>query len=676
MRAHEGGGFRADVEGLRAVAVVAVVLYHAGIATADGGFVGVDVFFVLSGFLITGRLWRELRATGRVSLREFYARRARRLLPAAVVVLVFTVAAATVVFSPLRAADVGRDAAAAAAYVANYRFAGVRTDYLASTAPSPLLHYWSLGVEEQFYVVWPLLLVAAFRLRRVAAVLGLVAVASFAGCVWLTDASQPWAFFSLPTRAWEPAIGGLVALAAPRLRGLRPWVAVALGWGGLAAICWAVVAYGPTTPFPGVAAALPVLGTAAVVVAGCAAPRGGVQTVLGVAPLRAVGRVSYSWYLWHFPLLVLWEGSLPPVVPAFGSLVPAALTLWLVENPVRFSPRLRHRFGLSLTGGAVLTAAATAGALVVVAALPAPRGSGVATAAPALSATPAPRADPATRAPSEAEQLAATVAEAVRAGVEVTAVPAALDPPIARARADRPKPYDAGCHAPYAATEPAACAFGTGETAVLYGDSHAAMWFPALEAAGLRVVPMTKSACPPAALDVWSPVFGREYRECAAYRDAVVARVAAERPAVVVIGSARHYEPVYRFTVYGPAWVNGLGETVRRLAAAGSRVVVLGPLPRPKGDVPDCLARHLDDARACTRPRAEAVDTAGLAAERAAVEAAGGTYVDVTPWVCVTVCPVVVGTMLVYRDDNHLTTVYPAWLAPLVTATLAAVTGR
>ena len=533
-----------------------------------------------------------------------------------------------------------------------------------------MLHYWSLAVEEQFYVVWPVLLLLAFRVRRVALVLAVVAVTSFAACVWLTDESQPWAFFSLPTRAWELAVGGLVALAVPRLRGLRRGAALALGWGGLLAICASVLLYGAATPFPGYAAALPVLGTAAVVAAGCAAPPRGVHAFLGVRPLRALGRVSYSWYLWHFPVLVLFGDAAPAVVLALASLVPAVLTLRLVENPVRFSVRLRDRPGRTLTGGAVLTAAATAGALLVVAALPDPRGTGSAVAAPVLSAPPAPSAPPVT------DTLEATVTEAVANGAATTAVPAGLTPSLAKARADKPKPYNAGCHAAYDVTRPKDCAFGEGKrTVALYGDSHAAMWFPAFDNEHWRVLPMTKSACPPADLAVFSPVFGRAYRECAAYRDAVVARVAAERPDVVVIGSARHYEPVYRFEVYGREWLEGLARTVRRMRETGAAVVVLGPAPRPKGDVPDCLAQHLADARACLNAPAKAVNAAGIAAERAAVEAAGGTYLDVTPWVCAAACPVVVGTMLVYRDDNHLATVYPAWLAPLVTARLDEVIG-
>jgi peptidoglycan/LPS O-acetylase OafA/YrhL len=214
------------------VAVLAVVVYHTGLSQVGGGFVGVDVFYVLSGFLITGLRWEELQTTGRLRLGAFYARRARRLLPAAVVVLVVTVAASAIWLSPLQARVVAQDAVAAAFYVANYRFAALRTDYLADVSPSPLQHYWSLGVEEQFYLLWPVLVLVVFMVGRrlgarssvgAGAVLVLAGAGSFVLSLRLMALSQPWAFFSLPTRAWELAAWGLVALAAPRLRRLPGW---------------------------------------------------------------------------------------------------------------------------------------------------------------------------------------------------------------------------------------------------------------------------------------------------------------------------------------------------------------------------------------------------------------------------------------------------------------------
>ena len=202
-------GFRPDLEGLRAVAVVLVLLFHAGVPGFDGGYVGVDVFYVLSGFLITGLLLREADRTGRIGLAAFYARRARRLLPAALLVLLVTLAVSVVVLPPLQIPDVAGDAAASALYVGNVRFAWQATDYLQSAkAASPLLHYWSLGVEEQFYLVWPVLILLVLwgrplAPRRVATLAATATLASFGLSVWLTGVKEPWAFFLLPSRAWE-----------------------------------------------------------------------------------------------------------------------------------------------------------------------------------------------------------------------------------------------------------------------------------------------------------------------------------------------------------------------------------------------------------------------------------------------------------------------------------------
>ncbi len=234
-------GFRPDIEGLRAVAVVAVVLFHAGVPGVGGGFIGVDVFFVISGFLITGMLWREVSSTGGVRMGRFYGARARRLLPASAVVGVVTAIGSAILLSPLEVRSVLKDGIACALYVGNYRFARQGIDYLASDRPpSPFQHYWSLGVEEQFYLVWPPLIIATAWLiartrRRASAdttssasttpylvVLALVAAASFTASVITTHTMAPVAFFSLPTRAWQLAAGGLIALTATHWHRLPP----------------------------------------------------------------------------------------------------------------------------------------------------------------------------------------------------------------------------------------------------------------------------------------------------------------------------------------------------------------------------------------------------------------------------------------------------------------------
>ncbi len=314
--------FRSDIEGLRAVAVIAVVLYHAGLPGVGGGFIGVDVFFVVSGFLITGLLWREASSTGTVGLARFYGARARRLLPAAVTVLVATCVASAVLLPPLQARSVIKDGIASALYVGNYRFAIQGTDYLAADAPpSPLQHYWSLGVEEQFYLLWPALIIGTAWLlarvtRRTSAaatrsvtpyflVLGVLAGVSFVVSLSWTESLPSWAFFSLPTRAWELAVGGLVALTAGAWRHLPGPSAAVVGWGGLALIVVTCTQVGEATRYPGTAALLPVLGTALVIGAGCATTDLGVGHFLSKPAMRSIGRLSYSWYLWHWPVLLL-----------------------------------------------------------------------------------------------------------------------------------------------------------------------------------------------------------------------------------------------------------------------------------------------------------------------------------------------------------------------------------
>ena len=284
-------GFRPDIEGLRAVAVVAVVLFHAGMPGVGGGFVGVDVFFVISGFLITGLLWREVSTTGTVGLRRFYGARARRLLPASATVGVVTMIASAVLLPPLQARSVIGDGIASALYVSNYWFIMQGVDYFGRhLPPSPFQHYWSLGVEEQFYLVWPALIIGtAWLIRRVRRRTKADAhLLDNARIWWSLRWSRPcrsrcrwwsltWclavAFFSLPTRAWQLAAGGLVALTADQWRRLSPRAAAITGWAGLALILLACTWLSATTLYPGTAALLPMLGAALVIGAGCAAPR-------------------------------------------------------------------------------------------------------------------------------------------------------------------------------------------------------------------------------------------------------------------------------------------------------------------------------------------------------------------------------------------------------------------
>jgi len=700
--------FRGDIEGLRAVAVLAVVLYHAGIPGTRGGYVGVDVFFVVSGFLITGLLWKELRERGRVSFSSFYARRARRLVPTSVLVVAVTLVASRWWLPPLEVAAAAKDGLASALYTANYRFALLDTGYLtAKASPSPFQHYWSLAVEEQFYLLWPVLLVALWRARRRArqasmgaTVIGLASAGamSFAASLWLTHRSPPWAFFSLPTRAWELAVGALIAVGVPVLRRLTAMPAALLGWVGLALVGWSVTTFGASTAFPGLAALAPVGGTAAVLVAGFSSHRWGPARVLSWRPLQVIGRLSYCWYLWHWPALVLGAAAAGRPLRTWerlslvaASAVLAAVTVVTVEAPVRFSRRLAVRPGRSLALAGGLSILAATGAVIVSRSVP-PLHGGAAVVAhvpaavspapvPSTSAstlkgsTPHPSLDP------TAPALAATmrpVAEAIQGSLRTAPVPVNLTPSLEHAHGDRARPFNDGCFNGFEDATVNACSYGAPEGSplvVLFGDSHATHWFPALEpvadARGWRLEVPTKATCPPIIVDVWSPYFGRVYRECNGWRRAVLDRIRAERPKLVILGMHRAYGSAYRLDQYSPVWIQGLTDTVRAVRSTGSRVVVLGPEPHQAGDVPTCLSEHLDNAAACARPVVDAVDRDGIVAERAAVVAAGGDYVDVTPWFCVsTGCPVMVGNLLVYRDQNHITTSYASWLAAALGAQL------
>lgn len=347
-------GLRPDIQGLRAFAVVAVILDHL-LGWPSGGFVGVDIFFVLSGFLITGLLLREQERTGRISFSGFYRRRVKRIMPAAVLVLILTVTASFLVFNDARAKGTLIDSVWALLFSANWHQAIVGTDYFAAGGPeSPVQHYWSLAVEEQFYIIWPWLMVALFmvtarvfkagdRPRLIAGVAMLVlTIASFAWSVFETSTSPTTAYFSTSSRAWELGIGAPLACAStllPRLpAALRPYLA----WIGLAGMVVSLFAINAETAFPGPSAALPVLSTALVIAAGT-----GTGAHRGLAPLTNrvsgyIGNISYSLYLWHFPVIVIGttlygDGPMQIVVMALVFTAGAIYAYHLVEDPIRKS---------------------------------------------------------------------------------------------------------------------------------------------------------------------------------------------------------------------------------------------------------------------------------------------------------------------------------------------------
>ena len=686
------------------MAVVIVVLYHAS-SPVTGGYVGVDVFFVISGFLITRQLADELVARRRVSFVGFYARRARRILPAATVVIVATVVVARVVLTPEAARRAFEDALAAVFYGANFRFAVEGANYLNSTlTPSPLLHFWSLSVEEQFYLMWPLLLVLssfvwlaprrkaerrdrsakhgggnsrrAPSLAAVCAVLGVVMVASFAVCLWLTKSSPSWAYYSIFSRAWELAAGSLAAFAQPLFGRLERRLAAVLSWLGLVAIAWAALDFNGRTAFPGTAAVVPVAGAAAVVLAGGAAPNGwGAARLLGTRLFQWLGAVSYSWYLWHWPVLVLAPyilghslSGLQTAAAVVISLAFAVLSYLVVEQPLRKAKPLLRRPRLALAGVVPLVSLAVGAIVASSLTLPVLEGTGAA-ARPALGPT--------------GELTLAQLENDLRAAAKPGPVPVNLTPTLSAAPEAQAQVVRNGCSLQRTGTESKPCVFGdptASVTVALFGDSHAAQWFPALELISdqqhWRLVDFTKSSCPPVQVTIAS------YPQCSTWRANAEAQIAALDPTLVVVSWARLDEPTaLRSPGTGSraeSWAEGAEQTFAFLRSHSQNVLFISDTPTMSEDVPDCLSGHLSNVAACSTPRGKALQLPTIRQEEITAATDESTRVlDPTPWFCTPAeCPAVVGNIVVYRDNAHMTPQYSRFLAPVLAKEVVPVIGK
>jgi peptidoglycan/LPS O-acetylase OafA/YrhL len=678
----EAWRFRPDIEGLRAIAILLVVSYHTGTVVARGGYVGVDVFFVISGFLITGQLYRELEKRGRVSLRAFYARRAIRLIPAAAVTVLATLGAAWHWLPPGTLRPMGWDALASGTYWMNVRLAVQGTDYLgAQRDVSPLQHFWSLGVEEQFYLVWPVLLVLASLIslsnwasvRSIRLMLVLVTIGSFVLCVAEAGNGSPWAYFGLPARAWELGAGALVALGVRRLVLLNAGFAAFLSWTGLVLIALSALLLSSRSS-PGWDLLPPVAGAALVIIGGCAGPAGGAIKLLGKGSLQGLGALSYGWYLWHWPILLVapyvlgHQLSLPvKIALAAGALIPAYVSLVAIENRLRLTTTVRDRPRRGLAIGAGVTAFTAAVALLtLIIPLPVVAGDAADAAEPAA---------PVLTDPAELHQMivAASVA---------TVLPAELTPSLAAAPTDYPR--DGDCLVP-AAEKSISYSIGMGcerrgfvagppaATVVLFGDSHAQHWYDALNVVAQqrkwRLVVFTKTNCDAALGEVARSATGKvPYTECDQWRDEALTRIAELRPGLVVMsGLSRGLNPLGQTGDADTNWAAAWSATVRRVESAGAEPVILQDNPFPRVNPLDCLAGHPQALRTCDLRTTEVVDRSRQRAIHRMALTNGALDIDTTPWFCTaTVCPPVIDGIPVYRDTNHLTATYSKLLGGLL----------
>jgi len=627
--------FRPDIEGLRGIAVLVVVAFHCGLPAFSGGFIGVDVFFVLSGYLITGLLVSEIQKTSRLNLLQFYARRARRLLPASALTLCVALLVASVVMAPPELMFAGRAARASAIYMSNVFFGTNAADYFAPNVESnPLLHTWSLAVEEQFYFFWPLLILISLQWLRsrkaLIVVLSLVTAISFAGCVWLTSNGGTFAFYQIPARAWEFGIGGLAVLSGRGNLKMHPRAYLALGWLGVITIFGSAYFILDGTNFPGWIALIPSLGTVTALLAGAEQPGQGVGILLNSPPLQFLGTLSYSWYLWHWPFLVLSIAIFPNVgvagrvVAVMIALAVAAAAYRLVENPIRFHPFLMGYPARSLYLAVGITACSLTAAF-----------------------------------------LCMNFARRLGAEPQLNTITAAVDDVT---RLPRPQ-----CLSPRESSEIRMCDFA--DTAspshlILFGDSHAIQWFNALqkiaESRHWRLTTILKSGCP--AVNIPAPAeTARFVATCDEWRADAIKRIVSMRPIFTLVADATVYlgggvKPFGRKSLVPLAdWQRGTKRTLEALTTKGINVVVMRDNPIFGYDVPTCVARSIRHSwypgGSCGMPRETVLRPAIFDAELGAAQGLRGVqFVDMSDQYCTPdVCPAVWDGGTIYRDDNHLT---------------------
>jgi peptidoglycan/LPS O-acetylase OafA/YrhL len=642
---------RTDIEALRAIAILLVVAFHCHIAGIPGGFMGVDVFYVLSGYLITALLVTETEKTSSLGLLNFYARRVRRLLPAAALVLLTTLLVAAIVFSPRELELTAHAARANALYMSNLYFSHSASDYFSARVTfNPLLHTWSLSVEEQFYLFWPWLIAAGLLLWRsrnsLLSAMALLTIGSFAVNLWLTEHARVVAFYALSSRAWEFGLGGMAALVPRGALQLNRSTWMILGWAGLLLILGSAVVISSALPFPGWLALFPVIGTALILLAGAEQPLLGVGAVFNTAPLQTLGGLSYSWYLWHWPFLVFAAAVVPAgsavtrLAAAGASLGVAFLTHRYFENPIRHNAALIQSPKLTLAIGSALAAVSLVTA-----------------------------------------EAALHFANHLSSNPDMQA--------LAAVRADFAAMSRRECVSLDGSSTVKTCTFGVPASTtniVLFGDSHAAQWFDSMNELAVRehwkLTTVLKLGCAAVAVN---PGRGLDDdAECVAWRQQALAQIVGMRPTLVILGSAtnkldRPENPgAYASSRLTSAVREGVLQVLLPLRKSGARLALLRDTPEFPFDVTSCRARverhNWYPSDACDLPAARVLDPQIFAAEQSATAGLPGVrLIDLTDALCPQqICRAEIGGQVMYRDTHHLAGKSAAALAPLLDSQITA----
>ena len=607
-----------QIQGLRALAAILVTVFHARLL--PGGFIGVDIFYVISGYLITGLILREIEKTGTLDLRSFYQRRIKRLLPTSVFVLFVTAIFAWILFPPITRDAIGRDLFAAATYISNYLFAWWQNDYQNLNAtPSPFIHYWSLAVEEQFYLIWPIfiLFLARYGKKVILGGIAITTLGSLLFSIYLTQVAPIWAFYSLPTRAWELGFGALLLFIPETKKKMR-----ILPWLGFFGITFASLNFNENTAFPGKNALIPVIATV-VLIASIKYWPPLFNDLSNSRVSQWLGAISYPLYLWHWPALVLPSSALGRPLRFYERFLCILLTIILahftskyVEEPLRhknLSPRTIYK-------GAIVT---TASSLAV--------GTLIAFSTSSIITT---KGD-------------------ISYQFDLVKV------------MEKPAVYGDDCHVNYGETKSGFCTYGdknSSETIVLYGDSHAAQWFPTLEKLakqrGFKLISLTKSACP--AVDANRPDQGAfKQVHCTKWRQNSIERIAKIKPMAVITSSFQYFTPANEGVSRATWWRDGQRKLLSDLKGSTDHLIYISDTPRPLRDIPNCLASR--NSRVCDSTQKTRVSIIF-----------GFEVVNPTPWLCSSFCPAIIDGTVAYRDASHISVEMALKLLPKLEEALIA----
>ena len=590
-----------QIQGLRALAALLVVFYHARFI--EGGYVGVDTFYVISGFLITGLIVREIDVHNGFNFPAFYKRRVMRLLPASFFISIVTVIFTFIAIAPSLRTQLAKEFLAANTYTSNFLFAYWNNDYQNLDAqPSVFLHYWSLAIEEQFYFVWPFLLLLFHRIKKLGIRNGvlIIGLVSFVISIVATHFYPVWSFYALPTRAWELAAGALLALHSVKVKSLSKRLTPHLGIGLL---LFSALYLDNQDPFPGYKALFPVIGTLLLLMSIDSWPPF-MKDIFGSKVSLWLGNISYSTYLWHWPILVVPVLFLGRELNVFEVLFCIALTLACAHLTTKYVENPMRKLSITALQSAILLISTILISLVISMFISGSNNSQIRV---------------------ENSSFSFDFEKAIR----------------------KPSINADGCHITHGQSKSPTCLYGdksSEKSLVLFGDSHAAQWFPALEKFaeknGYQLFSYTKSACP--AANVKLPDNGGfKDAECKKWRKSIVERIKLISPDAVVMSGFQHFTPPSDVTDPQNWWKQGLSKLHNELSDVDTLQIYIGDTPIPQVNVPECLSTK--SISACSHVRKSPLWITS-----------GFSSIDPTSWLCDKTCPIVIDNTVVYRDRSHI----------------------